>query len=796
MAIVHLSLLAGVLLIGIPIAVHLAMRPQPVRHLFPALQFVRERQQTSQRRLRLKRFLLLLLRCLAIVVAAIALARPAVTQQQWSVWGAIGAAGLLAAISALAAATAFIQGRGGGIRWSLTGIAGILLALTMSLFTLAMRGETPTLLGDQEAPVSAILLIDTAPRMDYQFRNRSRLEDVQKIASHLIEQFPKGSEVAVLDTEGSEGVFTPDRSSADTILQKLTVSGGSRPLFEQLNHAVKLTAAAEHPRRELYVFTDMTAAAWNGNRENAWNAGSIDRLRKSLNDSELVLYVIDVGALSPQNVGLALPRLEQDSVVRGGEILLDVPVHAVGNGVTRTVEFWMEPAGDAVPQMEDGHLAVSSMIKRGSVSVSPTPESGGIARFVIGGLDEGIYHGEVRLLGNDSLEHDNVRFLTIHVREAWPILVVAPNNVSPTFVAQSLSPSVLQDEGGLRFDCTLIGSRDLANQQLADYAAICLLDPTPFPEQQWEQLRDYVENGGGLAVMLGHNAHPPRAFRTPLVSELLGGTLARQWRNTDRSLFLTPHDFNHPVMLPFRDIRTSTPWDRFPVFRHWSFDPLGDMAEVLVRFGNGKEAVVENKLGAGRVVTVTTPLSDSARPIGRNPWNEFTFGEDGWPQFILINEIVHYLVSTTNQTLNVPTGPPATLHDDRGIGADRYQLFPPGQTPYQLIVQDNQVTVRDTRHAGNYRLRGRRGVDVIRGISANYELYQTELTRWDVKKLTEIFGEGRYELLRETQDIERAQGHNRVGREFYPILMIMLAVIVGLEQLLANRFYTSRSAKE
>jgi hypothetical protein len=70
------------------------------------------------------------------------------------------------------------------------------------------------------------------------------------------------------------------------------------------------------------------------------------------------------------------------------------------------------------------------------------------------------------------------------------------------------------------------------------------------------------------------------------------------------------------------------------------------------------------------------------------------------------------------------------------------------------------------------------------------------LTRWDVKKLTEIFGEGRYELLRETQDIERAQGHNRVGREFYPILMIMLAVIVGLEQLLANRFYTSRSAKE
>jgi hypothetical protein len=796
MAIVHLSLLAGVLLIGIPIAVHMAMRPQPVRHLFPALQFVRERQQSSQRRLKLRRFLLLLLRCLAIIVAAIALARPAVTEQQWSIWGAIGATGVLAAISGFAAAASFVQGAGRTLRWILTIVAGILLTLMISLFTMAIRGETPTLLGDQEAPVSALLLVDTAPRMDYQYRNRSRLQQVQRIAGRLIEQFPKGSEVAVLDTEGSAGVFSPDRSATDTILKKLSVSGGSRPLFEQLDRAVQMADTAKHPRRELYVFTDMTAAAWNGNQDDAWNASSIDRLRKSLADSELVLYVIDVGARSPQNVSLALPRLEQDSIVRGGEILLNVPVHAVGNSVTRTVEIWMEPSGDAVPQMEDGHLAVSPMIKRGSVSVSPTPESGANARFAIGGLDEGIYHGEIRLLGSDSLEHDNIRFFTIRVREAWPILVVAPNNVSPTFVTQSLSPDVLQDEGGLRFDCTLIGIRDLANQQLTDYAAICLLDPNPFPEQQWQRLRDYVDGGGGLAVVLGHNAHPPRAFRVPLVSELLGGTLGRQWRNTDRSLFLAPQDFNHPVMVPFREIRTSTPWHRFPVFRHWSFDPLAETAEVLIRFANGKEAVVENRLGDGRVITLTTPLSDSARPIGRTPWNEFTFGEDGWPQFILINEIINYLVSNTSQTLNFPTGPPATLQEGRDLSSDRYQLFPPGQSPYQLIVQDSRVTIRDTRHAGNYRLRGRRGVDIIRGISVNYELYQTELERWGDEKLTEIFGEDRYELLRDSQDIERAQGHNRVGREFYPLLMIMLAVIVGLEQLLSNRFYSSRSGKE
>lgn len=796
MALVHLSLLAGVLLIGIPIAVHLAMRPQPVHHIFPALRFVRERQQTSQRRLQLKRFLLLLLRCLAIAAAAIALARPAVTHQQWSVWGAALAAGTVAAIGGIAAAICWAQRKGKWLTVGLTAFAAVLTAVTIGIVATALRGATPRLLGDQEAPVSAILLVDTAPRMDLQFSNQTRLQRVREVAEKLIEKLPKDSEVAVVDTEGSAAVFSPDRSAASTVLGKLEISGGSRPFFEQIERASELARSARHERRELYIFSDMTTAAWNGNRQNAWDEKSCQQLQDSLRDEDVIVYVVDVGVREPRNTSLGIPRLEAETLVKGGETRLEVPVSAIGEKATRTVELWLESTGDAIPQMLDGKLAVPPLMKRGTTLVSASPDTGGVAQFMLSGLDVGVYHGEVRLLGDDALPHDNRRYFTLAVREAWPILIVAPNNVSTTFVRQSLSPSVLEEEGGWRFDCTTIGARDLPNENLDDYTAICLLDPAPLPEPQWEDLAAFVEDGGGVVVLLGHNAQPVAAFQTPIARKVLGGTLERQWRNVSRDLFLAPQDFNHPILAPFREIRTSTPWDQFPIFRHWSFGELADTAEVLIRFGNNKAALLENSLGNGHVLTLTTPLSDPARPSGRTPWNELAFGEDGWPQFILINEMVNYLVSDSQRKLNYSTGTSITVRNDRGVDIQRYQLFPPGQPPYQLIAQNDSVTIRDTRRAGNYRLRGRRGVNVIQGVAANYELHQTKLDPLDPAQLDEIFGETNYQLVRENEGIERAQGRNRVGREFYPVLMVMLAFVLTLEQLLANRFYSTRVAQE
>ncbi len=70
--------LFGLLAAGIPVIIHLFTRRRPREVRFPSLEFLTEVNQSEIRRLRLKQWLLLLLRTLAIAAVALAMARPAV----------------------------------------------------------------------------------------------------------------------------------------------------------------------------------------------------------------------------------------------------------------------------------------------------------------------------------------------------------------------------------------------------------------------------------------------------------------------------------------------------------------------------------------------------------------------------------------------------------------------------------------------------------------------------------------------------------------------------------------------
>ena len=61
--------------------------------------------------------------------------------------------------------------------------------------------------------------------------------------------------------------------------------------------------------------------------------------------------------------------------------------------------------------------------------------------------------------------------------------------------------------------------------------------------------------------------------------------------------------------------------------------------------------------------------------------------------------------------------------------------------------------------------------------------------------MDELFGENRYKLARSRKDIQREVGESRVGREFYPYLLVLLALVLSLEHLLANRFYRRQGAE-
>jgi hypothetical protein len=785
MAFANLSLLLGGLLIAIPVVLHLIMRPRPKHLVFPALRFIKQRRESNRRTLQLRQWMLLLLRCLAIGLLAATLARPSVSSAAVGNWLIIGGLVALLLIAILLSAFAAVQKRGKVLVGSLSATSLVLLIGLLAMLVSTLTGGSKVKIGDQEAPVAAALVIDTAPRMQYRHENRTRLEQVQETAHWLLRELPADSEVAVIDARAGAAVFAVDEGAAKKVIERLQTTGVPRPLSAVLEEALDLVRNSSKSRKEVYVFTDLTEAAWSG--------GSTASLRQRLDEApDVLLYLIDVGVRDPQNFGLGQLQLSAQSLPRNSPLRVQTELVHVGSGGARSIELYVEEPDVRLPMIRDGKTLLPASQRRSQETCSFDSRGSQQVQFQLRGLELGVHQGYVRIVGEDGLAADDVRYFTVEVKDAWPVLVAAPQGVNTSLLTEAIAPYQYRQTGEARFDCDVIDQNDLANRSLNDYAAVCLVDPAPLTPPVWESLAKYAQRGGGVAIFLGHNASATASFNEPAAQLLLPGPLARQWRAGGRDLYVAPRTLDHPILAPFRPIASTVPWNQFPVFRHWDFDELSPDARVILPFGNNKPAIIERSMGKGRVLTMTTPVSDTARPAGRQPWNELPTGDNAWPYFVLANEIMSYLVESGEVKLNYQTGETAVLANHAGRDPERYQLFMPGDAVDEVRAGDGRVTVKFTELPGAYRLKGKLGDDgpvVSRGFCVNLSPQSTDLAPAPPGRLDELLGPDRYQLARNREEINREIGEARIGREFYPYLLTMMAVVLALEYLLSNRFY-------
>ena len=124
--------------------------------------------------------------------------------------------------------------------------------------------------------------------------------------------------------------------------------------------------------------------------------------------------------------------------------------------------------------------------------------------------------------------------------------------------------------------------------------------------------------------------------------------------------------------------------------------------------------------------------------------------------------------------------------------AKRYQLFKPNPKPelnwQEMTATNDRLEIGFSDLPGTYRIYDDDG-DRIGGFSVNLPAGATQLDRMTEEQMDEVLGKGRYQVAIIQSDITREVDESRAGSEFYPFLMIALAVVMGLEHLIANRFY-------
>jgi hypothetical protein len=652
----------------------------------------------------------------------------------------------------------------------------VFLALAMSRPTVQSAG----FLGDQEAPIAAALVFDTSPRMQYRHQNQTRLEVAQEVADRVMTQLPPESEVAVLDSRTSNPAFSIDAAVAKQKVARLTATAASRPLPELCEEALRLVAENSKARKEIYVFTDLSRVAWS--------AESAQRLRGKLAEkTDVACYVIDVGITDPHDVSLGDLRLSAESLAKNTPLRLESVLQSVGTEGEQTAALEVI---DAAGQPQ----------RRAQTTAKASPDQSEPIDFQVGGLELGTHQGIVRVVGEDSLPADDVRYFTVNVRTPWKVLVVTPKPTDrhAVFLTEAIAPTPFKRSGQSRFDCDVISFDELANKPLEDYAAVCLLDPPPLVDAVWQSLTNYVDRGGGLAIWLGRNAQPKARpvddFNTPAALKIMPGKLARQWRRQDA--FLAPQDYQHPLLAVFRSVTGGVPWADFPVFSHWQLSDLSPGVNTVVPYSNGEAAILERDIGKGRVLVFTTPISDESTLSdgANNPdlWNLLTVGSGSWPFMMLANGTMLYLVGSGEERFNYEAGETVVLQ----LPEEQRELIfslrtPEGEEyPQSIDPKTGTITITTTALPGNYALRsgGTQG-GVRRGFSVNIPAASTNLTRLTREEFTDLLGKDRFRLSRGRDEIERDVNLGRTGREMYPLLIVLVAIALGLENLLANKFY-------
>ena len=196
-------LLAGLAAVAIPIAVHLFNFRRPRQIDFSTLRFLRALEATAVRRVRIRQWLLLALRALAVVFLVLAFARPVPT----------------------ADAGAFGEG----------------------------------------AARSLVLVLDNSRSMTLRDAQGELLGQAKALGATLVEATGRGDERTVLPTapppEYRPVPFTTPGPALDAVAATEALAG-ARPLTAALARAGSVLDGALHPRREIVVVSDLQAATF------------------------------------------------------------------------------------------------------------------------------------------------------------------------------------------------------------------------------------------------------------------------------------------------------------------------------------------------------------------------------------------------------------------------------------------------------------------------------------------------------------------------------------------------------
>lgn len=573
-----------------------------------------------------------------------------------------------------------------------------------------------------QGPAATAIVLDTSLSMNYALDGKSLLDRAKEMARDALTRLqPEDPVTLVLCEEEAPAPDAPgfDRRKVRAGIDEAKTTFAAQDLTACLHRAARALAESPLPAKRILLATDLTAAAFRLDVPPPTITTSQGEVRP-----EVVLLDAARGAEHLPNSALTALRVE--------------PAPAVGH---RAYQFTMTVANHSPAPLKDVTCLLKvrgEVVAKGFIDVPPrgTAVKTLTYRFPEGGT----FSGAVELSG-DALGADDARHFVLQVPRDVRALVVngAPHPVrfrdEAFFVETALSAPGSPVRPTLR-------DPDAATQEnFSDYDLVLLLNVRALAPDKIVELRNFVENGGGLFISLGENVDPDAwndAFGDllPRPLHLVKTAVERSSEDAERKAArFDKVDFTHPALSVFTgEAQEGVLSAR--TYRYFLLSP-GDASQVtqLASFDDGAPALLEARRGRGRVLLYTStvdrdwsdwPIRTSFLPAMQrmSGWLAGTLEERGLEQHVV--------------------GRPKLLEPEAGVTVLR--VTGPDGKPRNLVQgADGKPEVTGTGLPGVYSVHGRiAGTEQplhALAFAVNVEPHESNLTRLEEKELKAYFGE-------------------------------------------------------
>jgi hypothetical protein len=563
------------------------------------------------------------------------------------------------------------------IRVSIPLVFALALANPQQIGSALWRGITGQGGGDRG---HCVLVVDGSFSMDFRAAGLSRFDEARRLASELIDGQGQGTGYSLLLMgQPTQTIIGDPAFAANDVKQELAglalthgganLLGSLQAVEQTLNEAEKKHGVL--PQRRVVFFTDLGQNTWG-------EVNSPECLQRlaNLEKKGIDVSLVDVGQGDAANSATT-------------ELVAESPWITLHDPTTFRVDLKNEaPPGNSSTTAQRMTVALFVDGERVGEQRVDLPAGGRASVSFVQRIDTAGEHVVEAALLDDQLPVDNHRWRWVNVRQALSVLCVEGRNGEADHLMLALRP---QADESARIEVRRANESELIEGDLTKYDLVALCNVGRLSQNEGDVLRQYVERGGNLLILLGDQVQAA-SYNEALIGTkpLLPAKIGDVKRAGD--LRVDPLAYQHPLVAAFRGHQRSGLLTT-PVWTYPQLTPLPE-ARTAIALSNGDPAMVERGFGRGRCLLLaiaSSPLSIDRTVDPPRPWSSLST----WPSFPpLMQETAAFVAANDDRDRTAEIGQTAEGLLTTALPRPLVLLKKPDGSEDRLAVVDDQGSIR------------------------------------------------------------------------------------------------------